>query len=883
MEHRRNKKGGKRENLPRKPPTSGTPARFPWKLARPQAIFCSILTRIDEAQAKWRTLKNVKPSIAVVQKLEVPRLACSLPPPPANRAQLRMWESCQAMPLVGGFSRRSPVSPALVFRRCSILISVTLIGSQDLNSVVTGVVMGACSHTLKASHSFRRQVGTWAIEALLRPGHDNRAQLTGPGFLRVGQGTACARTAARRIHRLWVHDLLERERDPNPPPALCAFCSIVAGAEEPAQLQGAPDAIEVSAGVKTASEAGLPPSPTAVQASPYTSPRLAAAALLAGQFLPAADSRRARFAAAARIRANVTPVIIAFPALYGQISYQTARLRPKANRAQSPAGLPLDFRKWESCPDDEVGQRVFSPLHSGAAPYSRRFNIIYSQDLAAEEDATCIQAHLEEGIQKCSFYREQPVRTQTCRNLHSNPGTLVPRAGLQSTALQSRRLPFRWSILVFYRSELSPSFIQLPARRAVAISIVSERLSESFNAPRVPLRERGPRAPLVEPKIRRANCDGCEVVRTFRSPLLPQPAVGVTHWYSGRAGMVRRLGANATRRELAGAEERCGGRVRGEVKDTVETPFMLGTARQREHSARVLLQCDNLQRYAKTCVAVGLSPAKILRVQSPFQQRTSILPTKPRVQNEHPPSCQQPSDPRIVAGSGLVHENGFVKAQTAFHHSLKTYGSTMRAAVRRLASHLGEPGSIPDVVESGFWHVGIVTDDAADHRDLKSMDDPSSLHTEIQAYSIIFHLLTTCQLSGRNYHHGDSASPLFTSCNFLQSSFVVPVEVTQGHGTILDYLTSSPSRFFLSFVDITWTEDNRLRRQYQTSSRHNIIVYGDGHVEQYQCSSDVLKRHSAPDGPHAKCSACEGLNMYLWKGVTVCICVSGCSRVTEHF
>ncbi|KAJ8870168.1 hypothetical protein PR048_029181 [Dryococelus australis] len=42
-------------------------------------------------------------------------------------------ESCRTMPLVGGFSRGSPVSPAISFRRCSILTSSTLIGSQDLD------------------------------------------------------------------------------------------------------------------------------------------------------------------------------------------------------------------------------------------------------------------------------------------------------------------------------------------------------------------------------------------------------------------------------------------------------------------------------------------------------------------------------------------------------------------------------------------------------------------------------------------------------------------------------------------------------------------------------------------------------------------------------
>ncbi|KAJ8881296.1 hypothetical protein PR048_017777 [Dryococelus australis] len=45
-----------------------------------------------------------------------------------------MWESCRTMSLVGGFSRGSPVSPALSFRRRFILTSITLIGSQDIDA-----------------------------------------------------------------------------------------------------------------------------------------------------------------------------------------------------------------------------------------------------------------------------------------------------------------------------------------------------------------------------------------------------------------------------------------------------------------------------------------------------------------------------------------------------------------------------------------------------------------------------------------------------------------------------------------------------------------------------------------------------------------------------
>ncbi|KAJ8878430.1 hypothetical protein PR048_019008 [Dryococelus australis] len=71
---------------------------------------------------------------------------------------------------------------------------------------------------------------------------------------------------------------------------------------------------------------------------------------------------------------------------------------------------------------------------------------------------------------------------------------------------------------------------------------------------------------------------------------------------------------------------------------------------------------DSLQRHAKTYVASGPSPANIRREQSPSRQRTSALPTKPRVEDEHPPTCQPPSRPRIVAGSGSVNDNGFVEA-----------------------------------------------------------------------------------------------------------------------------------------------------------------------------------------------------------------------------
>ncbi|KAJ8871029.1 hypothetical protein PR048_027332 [Dryococelus australis] len=51
---------------------------------------------------------------------------------PPGSPDFRKWESCRTMPLVGGFSRGSPVSSAPSFRCRSIFTSINLIGSQDL-------------------------------------------------------------------------------------------------------------------------------------------------------------------------------------------------------------------------------------------------------------------------------------------------------------------------------------------------------------------------------------------------------------------------------------------------------------------------------------------------------------------------------------------------------------------------------------------------------------------------------------------------------------------------------------------------------------------------------------------------------------------------------
>ncbi|KAJ8890959.1 hypothetical protein PR048_010468 [Dryococelus australis] len=90
-----------------------------------------------DSHSRKSGVNGFNPNVTLLIRAE--RLARS-PPTKANRVQspagsidFRKWESCRTMPLVSGFSRGSPVSPAPSFRRRSIYTSITLIGSQDLD------------------------------------------------------------------------------------------------------------------------------------------------------------------------------------------------------------------------------------------------------------------------------------------------------------------------------------------------------------------------------------------------------------------------------------------------------------------------------------------------------------------------------------------------------------------------------------------------------------------------------------------------------------------------------------------------------------------------------------------------------------------------------
>ncbi|KAJ8869228.1 hypothetical protein PR048_030800 [Dryococelus australis] len=94
---------------------------------------------------------DIVPFLTLIGATVAERLAC--PPStkvsrvqsPAGSPDFRKWESCRTMPLVDGFSRGSPASPAPSILRRSIFTSITLISSQDL---------AAKSHPNLFTHSY---------------------------------------------------------------------------------------------------------------------------------------------------------------------------------------------------------------------------------------------------------------------------------------------------------------------------------------------------------------------------------------------------------------------------------------------------------------------------------------------------------------------------------------------------------------------------------------------------------------------------------------------------------------------------------------------------------------------------------------------------------
>ncbi|KAJ8872420.1 hypothetical protein PR048_026024 [Dryococelus australis] len=93
-------------------------------------------TRHDGYTARFARRSNEALGVcATVARAAVAELLYCSPPPRRSgfNPDFCMWESRRMMSLVGGFSRRSPVSPALTFRCWSLVTSIILIGYQDLD------------------------------------------------------------------------------------------------------------------------------------------------------------------------------------------------------------------------------------------------------------------------------------------------------------------------------------------------------------------------------------------------------------------------------------------------------------------------------------------------------------------------------------------------------------------------------------------------------------------------------------------------------------------------------------------------------------------------------------------------------------------------------
>ncbi|KAJ8867406.1 hypothetical protein PR048_031207 [Dryococelus australis] len=186
------------------------------------------------------------------------RLDCS-PPTKANRVQppagsfpnYRMWESCRTMPLAGGFYRECHVSLALSLWRCSILSSLTFIGSQDLAVKSRPNLFTRFKYTTSAATDFynpqRIREGSGPegnipehhladCEIILQVCLMKSSQPAGKGLWRKGptgeneiiRSSARAKNAPRREHcyRLFTEiDVRDDTRLATVPPTCCSIPS----------------------------------------------------------------------------------------------------------------------------------------------------------------------------------------------------------------------------------------------------------------------------------------------------------------------------------------------------------------------------------------------------------------------------------------------------------------------------------------------------------------------------------------------------------------------------------------------------------------------------------------------------------------------------------
>ncbi|KAJ8895362.1 hypothetical protein PR048_000694 [Dryococelus australis] len=103
----------------------------------------------------------------------------------------RMWESCWTMPLAGGFSRGTPISPDLAFQRLSIIGRTLATSQATLLESTMGSYACVASPLLLSSSPFTTRHTRGTVSSLLYcTGHDDKRPITGKEWgVKSGQGS----------------------------------------------------------------------------------------------------------------------------------------------------------------------------------------------------------------------------------------------------------------------------------------------------------------------------------------------------------------------------------------------------------------------------------------------------------------------------------------------------------------------------------------------------------------------------------------------------------------------------------------------------------------------------------------------------------------------
>ncbi|KAJ8894622.1 hypothetical protein PR048_007286 [Dryococelus australis] len=280
-----------------------------------------------------------------------------------NRSFLdfRMWESFRTMPLVGRFSRGSPVSPAISFPRCSILNSITLSSSQYCDSERHTNLYTQFTHSRKsgvlqrAEHKF---LGTAGAEQ--------------PFNFRASESSLRENIFAKKQVALLI----------SPIQALLELLLSLTGIFSPELLEEYLRNVFAEEGLGEGIGHGC-----YLQSIPaftwrdFGKPRKTEISM-AGPEIEPGSSRMRVHRSEKQERGRTRPNLQQGDIFSGFVSSEISENQGK------PKSECLDRQLNPVAPDGEPGSipggvapEFSQPLHSGAAPYSPRFTFIGSQDL----------------------------------------------------------------------------------------------------------------------------------------------------------------------------------------------------------------------------------------------------------------------------------------------------------------------------------------------------------------------------------------------------------------------------------------------------------------------------------------------------------------------